>query len=71
MVNYRLFAFYNIDNLVYETKLPEIKYRYSELSNLISKIDISQASRTDINKLNISVKDFYLNGNRAFSTNVR
>ena len=63
--DYRLFAFYNIDNLVYETKLPEIKYRYSELSNLISKIDISQASRTDINKLNISVKDFYLNGNRS------
>lgn len=63
--DYRLFAFYNIEGLVYETKMQEIKYRYSELFKLISKIDISYTSRVANSKLNISVKEFYLNKNSS------
>ena len=35
--DYRLFAFCNMDGLAYETKMQEIKFRYNELTKLLSE----------------------------------
>ena len=65
--DYRLYAFYNIDNLQYETKLEQNKFRFTELNTLVNKIDINRVSNNGV-KLNIMVKEFYSNMNKSIFT---
>ena len=56
--DYRLFAFCNMDGLVYETKMQEIYYHLKKMITKLLKKYISYASRGYNNRLNISVKEF-------------
>ena len=62
--DYRKFAFYNIENLQYEEKLPEEKFRFLELNSVVKNMELNSVSRNS-QKLNIQVKEFFTNSNKS------
>ena len=57
----RMFPFIKIDNITYETKMDQNKFRYNLLNLAVNKLDTTAKSKNAVN-LNIQVKDFYING---------